>query len=234
MQRLFLFILIGILFPNFAMAGEIAMQADFNSFEVGSALTSSMPGDPAGDSFRVSIRIGSATVVASAGDLLDQPILFQRPGGTGGYFTQAIIDPAFGAERVFRLRWKSALISGSYFGITPRGQYSFRGIGYRLDGVLTYGSSDTPLQATWTAGVSQEFELLMDMNRNMTRLWVDGVEETIPQTFYNDPAGFDRLEFAPAGFAVEFAFDDVMITTESSGVALEETSWGDLKASYHE
>lgn len=217
---------------------QLALHADFSTYEPGNGLPtvqSELPGDPEGDSVLSNSSSSTIRVVESAGDLMDKPLMMTHPGSVGSPKCWFYLDPAVAGARVYRVRWRSAALdiqSGTF--ITFRNGQSLLGsLDYRGGSRFTYGGANNDLAANFQVGVSQQFEMFFDMDQDLTRLWIDGVEVSVIQANFGDTAQIDRIGFEMSGqLAQNFALDDVEVLVNSAAVPTETAGWSAVKLRY--
>ena len=165
-------------------------------------------------------RISPTILVRSAvGDLTDKPVeLDQIEGVIGGQRLAG--SPTFTpTSGQWVVSWRSLVQSTNvFFAVVTLRQPPFGdplgSVAYRPGGVLTRGFEVDPLPVSWTRGVSQFFEMTIDLDNRLLSLSIDGASV---QGFQNVP--FDRpgtvlglvsMELGGT-FAQTFAWDDIKI-----------------------
>ena len=153
------------------------------------------------------------------GDLTDKPVeLDQIEGVIGGQRLAG--SPTFTpTSGQWVVSWRSLVQSTNvFFAVVTLRQPPFGdplgSVAYRPGGVLTRGFEVDPLPVSWTRGVSQFFEMTIDLDNRLLSLSIDGASV---QGFQNVP--FDRpgtvlglvsMELGGT-FAQTFAWDDIKI-----------------------
>jgi hypothetical protein len=158
-------------------------------------------------------------VRSAVGDLTDKPVeLDQIEGVIGGQRLAG--SPTFTpTSGQWVVSWRSLVQSTNvFFAVVTLRQPPFGdplgSVAYRPGGVLTRGFEVDPLPVSWTRGVSQFFEMTIDLDNRLLSLSIDGASV---QGFQNVP--FDRpgtvlglvsMELGGT-FAQTFAWDDIKI-----------------------
>lgn len=164
---------------------------------------------------------GTIEVQASEGDLTDQPVVFDQAAGlTGGLDLIGAVagDPV--TSGVYTVTWRMLADAGASFGgVAIRdgsgrivGAVALRSGGDITAEVATGTQIDTGFD--WTAGVSREFELIVDLVNGTVSLLIDGDDTSITGAgFANASAdGIGRIDLTLGGTSAQlFAFDDVLI-----------------------
>ena len=156
----------------------------------------------------------------TAGDLTNKPVELtygeRVEGGLSGAF------PGCGIRTGrWVVQWRSVVLSDSVCFAAVYVQ-SYDGVlgtvVYRGGGVLTWGSDVTPLAVSWTRGVSQYFELTVDLDRRVLSLSIDNTPQPALQDvpFADTAAGRPYEVGMKVGalcppVAQTFAWDDIKI-----------------------
>ncbi len=219
--------------PAFA---QFLFRADFEDGVVGMAPPSSPAGEPVGDTIVVRDSApGSITVADGIAGMSGNAVLMDRSVGTGTFAVDCLPAPEAGEARVFELRWRSVALTQQFLlSVTIRaGAYLMGSVQFRREGEITFGSADNTLDVTWQQGIPQEFVLAVDLDKELTLLYVDGVQIPLPFSLSAAPEPIDRIGFEMGGQGLDdFAFDDVELEIVDAIVPARPSTWGALKERY--
>jgi hypothetical protein len=209
------------------------LAANFNLDTPGAPPDLNLPGDPPGDMLALQMAAGPITVVASAGDLLDTPVLMQQFPGVGGVDLAAHLNDTEPCTRMV-FQWQSLSLSDQPFFIgavirdgagriiasveyrpgfaAPSGEP-----GPGVPGRLTYNGNNQFLDVgQYLHGVHQDFTIEVDLLARTTSLNIAGFS---PGQF-NGIGYSDVLSGVPASLSFEmggtgaqtFAVDNILAT----------------------
>ena len=229
---------------NSALADlTLVAAANFDTDTPGQAPDTSLPGGPSGDSFYpgASTTIGTYTVVASLGDLTNQPFSAERGSGAGSFnFGLRLPTEAYTSES-FHLKWRFAPVAG--------GPYMFvvlRGPNLAIHGSMTLTSSSVLFSSAWgsqndihvgslTMGESTLFEWTLDRVTGVQSLSLNGVVvvDNMVTGYHSPTVDADRLSFEGAFQSpMTVAVDDLEVYAGTGTVPAEARTLGQVKALY--
>jgi hypothetical protein len=217
-----------------------ALHVDFNADVVGETPSTDPPGDPDGDSLRLSESGGSVRVEESYGDLTDQPCVVRRQRSGYDIYLRADLDPDMWDCSWYKASWRSLVsepVGFFYLGFYADNRQALASLEYRGSGTHTLNGSGNVISVGFTPMVSQFFELEMDLTTKTVNLSIDGtpVPDAQGTNFVqNNP---DGLRIVITGFGMadlyDVAIDDLqVIAMDCPGVPTVDEPWGSLKAMY--
>lgn len=221
-------------------SAQLALRVDFGAYTPGAGLPtvqSPIPGDPEGDAVLANASSTAIRVVENAGDLADQPLMLTHSGSGGSPKCWFYLDPSVAGARVYRVRWRSVAldIQAGTFITFRNGQTLLGSLDYRGGSRFTFGGANNDLAASFQVGVSQQFEMFFDMDQDLTRLWIDGVEVSVIQPNFGETAQIERIGFEMSGqLAQNFALDDLEVLVNSAAVSTDAPTWTEVKLRFED
>jgi hypothetical protein len=216
-----------------ASPGGLIFHAHFDSDTPGTPPDTSLPGPPAGDSIALSEPAGYIMVQSSIGDLTSQPVEVVCTGGIGSvkmYGTVAGTPPTSG---IWYASWYGLVQQGNYSNmfapmvIRDSSNLILAGVAYRENGIIDFNDlfTGSGIGVTYTQGVSQFFELTIDMDAKTTSLAMDGFPIPLCQNknFYETGAS----DLAHMNFEVgyttyqAYALDDLKIWSDVADSSID-------------
>lgn len=204
----------------------VIFHAHFDSDTPGSPPDTSLPGPPAGDSIALNEPAGYILVQSAVGDLTNQPVEVVMTNGTGGVDLLGTVAGTPPTSGVWTASWKGLVQSGNWtymfapMVIRDSSNLILAAVAYREAGEIDFNDMFTGLGigVTYTPGVSQYFELVIDMDAKTTSLSIDGVPVPLCQNmnFYETGASdLAHMNFE-VGYttAQAYALDDLKIEGE--------------------
>ena len=224
------FVMVAVLFASMpvglASPGGLIFHAHFDSDTPGAPPDTTLPGPPAGDSIAISNPAGYVMVQSSIGDLTNQPVEVVCTGGIGSvkmYGTVAGTPPSSG---IWYASWHGLVQQGNFTSVF--GPMVFRdssdlilaAVEYRENGIIDFNDLFTTsgIGVPYTRGISQFFELTIDLDAKTTSLTIDGFPIPLCQNMPYYEAG--AADLAQMNFEVgyttyqAYALDDMKIWSD--------------------
>ncbi len=165
---------------------------------------------------------GTIRVRSAVGDLTDNPVeLVQTAGIAGGVSLGGTVAGTPPTTGVFVVRWRSLVSSSdtSVALIVLRGGIPGRpplaSLSYVSPGnLLQYNT--TTLTETWAVGISQLFEITVDLDAKVTSLSIDGVPSIQNEPFFLPADDLERISIEMGGTQSQtLAWDNIEIQRKS-------------------
>jgi hypothetical protein len=219
---------------------EVALHADFNLDTIGERPSTDPPGDPDGDTLRMSESGGSVRVQESFGDLTDQPTVVTRSRNGYQIYLAGIVDPDLQECSFYTVSWRSLVaqnVQFFYMSFADANSRHLASVEYRAGGTHSVNSHVNEVSAEYTPNVAEFFELELDIETKTLSLSIDGVPMTEVEGLEFISTFANGLKWIGTDFGMldlySVAIDDLHV--EASGCAqtpTEEGSWGAVKALY--
>ena len=216
-----------------ASPGGLIFHADFDLDSPSAPPDTTLPGPPAGDSIVLSEPAGYIMVQSSIGDLTNQPVEIVATGGIGSvkmYGTVAGTPPSSG---IWYASWNGLVQQGNYSSmfapmvIRDSSNLVLAAVAFRENGIIDFNDlfAGSGIGVSYNQGVSQLFELTIDLDIKTTSLSIDGVPVALCQNMNYYEAG--AADLAHMNFEVgyttyqAYALDDMKIWSDVADATID-------------
>jgi hypothetical protein len=219
-----------------ATATEPDASAIFRATFTGDALDAE-PGPPeVGAWTTVNESAGTIRVRSAVGDLTSKPVeLDQAAGLTGGVDLVGTVAGTPPTTGRYSARWQFLVHGdavGAVFVIRDNTGLLLAALNVLSNGALRYNNTIELAGVSWASDVSQLVEIIVDLDNDVTSLWIDGAAVSEAQGIpfsQSSAANLARLGLALGGTSAQtFAWDDIEIAASESQIAFESNRTGDF------